>query len=246
MIRTQIGTTLAACLLVGFCFSQRAQSAAISVNFNNTTAENWSLQPTDTAGPLGSANWNNTSTASGGPQSLVDDLGDSTSASITWSSANTWANGDNNGNGDRILLHPYLDDGGTGVSVTVEDVPYAKYRVYGIISSDQNGNDSTYTTGDFMVNGAAVLGGTAIAASDYDYAENNFAGDPWQRLTTSQIGNFWVSDVQTASTLSIAGPVRSGDERGSLSGIIIESVPEPASLVVFGLATMSLLFVRRR
>jgi len=228
-----------------FCFNTLSADI-ISVNFNNTTDPAWTLAPTASAGPLGSVNWNNTSTASGSQGGLLDVNGNTTSASISWTSANTWANGDNNGSPDRILLHPYLDDGGGGLSITVTNIPFALYRVYGIVSSDQNSNNNTYTTLDFVVNGNGVLGGTATAAGGWNYAQANFPGNHWQELTTAQVGNFWLSDIQTSSTLTIQGGARSGDNRASLAGIVIEAIPEPSSALVWGLGIMGLALRRRR
>lgn len=218
----------------------------ISINFNNTTVPSWVIGPGVAAGPLDSINWNNTSTASGSGVSLNDNEGNVTGATLSWSASNTWTNGDGNGNVDRRLLHPYLDDGDGGLEVAIANIPFDRYRVYGILASDQNRNNSTYTTLDFMVNGSPVLGGTGTAAGDYDYALNNFGSNPWRRVTTDRIGNYWLSNELTGD-LTIDGFNRIGASRGSLAGIVIEAVPEPGTGTVLCMAVLlSAAGVRRR
>ena len=136
----------------------------------------------------------------------------------------------------------YLDDGGSGISITVTNIPYAQYRVYGLLSSDQGGG-STYVTLDFQVNGSPVLGGTATAyksIEDSNTAESAY----WTRVTTSDVGNYWLTGTQTSSTLTITAPSRNGEQRASLSGFVIEQVPEPAATLLGSLGTLTLL--RRR
>ncbi|QDT59968.1 hypothetical protein SV7mr_24820 [Stieleria bergensis] len=233
-------------LAISFTLGSASHAGLISINFNNTESAAWVIGPGVAAGPLDSINWNNTSTASGSGVSLVDDDGNLTGAVLSWNSSNTWTNGDLNGYADRRLLHPYLDDGNGGLEVVIENIPYLRYRVYGVLSSGQNGNLSTYTTRDFSVNGSAVLGGNASAAGDYDYAQNNFGSDPWRQVTTDQIGNYWLSD-ELNGDLTIEGLGRSGSSRGSLAGIVIESVPEPGTGTVLCMAIlMGTAGIRRR
>lgn len=235
-------------------FSSVAYAIAISVDFNNTTNSSWVLSPAVIAGPLGTANWNSTSTASGSGKALVDNSGKATGATLTWSSSTVWGNGDGNASPDRILLNRYLDDGSGGIRITVSNVPYSMYDVYLIFASDQNGNNSTYTTRDFAVNGTWVLGtlingngaaaATATAFGDWDKASSQ-----WVQLTGSgtgsqtRIGNYAMYRT-TGSTLTISGQQYSSVQRGSLAGFMI--VPEPGTLVLSGGGLLALFLRRRR
>lgn len=82
-----------------------------------------------------------------------------------------------------------------------------------------------------------MLGGTASAAGDYDYALNNFGSNPWRRVTTDRIGNYWLSNALTGD-LTLDGFNRSGASRGSLAGIVIEAVPEPGTGTVLCMAVL--------
>jgi autotransporter-associated beta strand protein len=133
--------------------TQTSWSGVIAYDFS----ENPNNQVLDTVtpkGPLGTTFWNDSNgeaaSPSGTESNLVDGTGNPTSASITWSSQNTWYNGSGTGDENARLLVGYLDDGGSGASVTLNNIPYAKYNVYGIVGSDSGGE---YTTRDFRING---------------------------------------------------------------------------------------------
>lgn len=219
-----------------------ATAAVISIDFNNTTDPVWTLSSGDAAGPLGSTNWNSTSTATGGSVALLDDTGASTTATLTWSSSNTWTNGDGNGNANAELAHAYLDDGGGAVQITINNVPYDDYRVYGLFASDN-------ATGirNWQVNGSWALGGdsTTTAAAYRSVAANQTAnGEPWTEIVPGTVtGNYWTF-VSSGSTLTLQGLNRSGDNRGSLTGLVIEAVPEPTTLVSLAVAATAALATR--
>lgn len=146
--------------LIGTAFllglaTQTSWSGVIAYDFSENPG-NQVLDTVTPKGPLGTTFWNDSNAegapASGTESNLVDGSGTPTSASITWNSANTWYNGSGTGDDNARLLVGYLDDGGSGASVTLNDIPYAKYNVYGIVGSDSGGE---YTTRDFRINGTA-------------------------------------------------------------------------------------------
>ena len=140
--------------------AQAFAGASISYNFSENPG-NQVLDTTTPKGPLGSTFWND-SNAEGAPgalgtpfvtpgeSNLVDNTGTATTAAISWTSANTWWNGTTLDSDNARIVVGYLDDGGTGPVVTVENIPYAKYNVYGILGSDVG---TEYQTQNFLVNG---------------------------------------------------------------------------------------------
>lgn len=138
--------------------TQPAWSGVISYNFSENPA-NQQLDTTTPKGPLNTTFWNDSNTegapGAGTESALVNETGAATTAAITWNSSNTWYNGSGAGSENARIVVGYLDDGGSGVNVNITNIPYAKYNVYGIVGSDQTGDN--YTTVDFNVNGQWVF-----------------------------------------------------------------------------------------
>jgi autotransporter-associated beta strand protein len=146
---------LATAFLLGLS-TQTSWSGSISYNFSENPA-NQVLDTTTPKGPLGTTHWNDSNgegaVANGSENALQDGTGSPTAASITWNSSNTWYNGSGTGSENARIMVGYLDDGGSGVSITLNNIPYAKYAVYGLVGSDQGGG-TQYQTRDFLVNGS--------------------------------------------------------------------------------------------
>lgn len=219
--------------------SQGLAGGIISMNFVEN-ATNQIFTPDQPAGPLGTlgANWNHNSAlgspwASNSMSGLIDDTGAVTTAGITWQSSNTWWTYEGTGTNENKLAVGYLDDGststGVGVVVTINDIPYTLYRVYGLISSDQNQDATppTFPGRNFTVNGAWVYGGDATTtATVYGRSDRNFAanGESWTRIEPGvTIGNYWTIET-SGSTLTISGLPRDGSSRGCLTAVIIEEI----------------------
>ncbi|HEX6964128.1 MAG TPA: hypothetical protein VF175_19830 [Lacipirellula sp.] len=219
---------------------------SISLNFSENSS-NQSFAGGQLIGPLmtDSATWNNTNGQpnldAGALAGLIDDSGANTGASVAWSSSNVWYNFDGTSDDEHRMAVGYLDDGdggagtsgdGIGVSVTFSSVPYSRYRVYGLLGSDQDGG-TNYNTLDFTVNGVEVFG-AATAAPAYNTITESMAqtGSFWSLADGTTRGNYWQID-STGSTLAITAPPRDGANRASLSAVIIEEiVPEPGSLAL--------------
>jgi len=244
---------LAPILALGASAAVVSAASTISVNFSENDT-NQVFAGGQNIGPLNTSStfWNNTSPASVRTGSLstgslnnplINELGAATTATLAWQSSNPWYNADGTADDQHMMSVGYLDDGGSGISFTVANIPYAQYRVYGLLASDQGGG-ATYTTLDFTVNGTPVLGGTATAYNTIN-ASNTAEGAYWTQVTTSDPGNYWLSGTQTSATLTVTAPTRNGEQRASISGFVIEQVPEPAVSLLGGLGLVALLRRRR-
>jgi hypothetical protein len=242
-----------------------AQAGVISLNFSENSG-NQGFAGEEMIGPLNtnSTFWNTTNgqpdLVAGSMSGLIDDSGADTGASVTWTSSNVWWNADGTADDQHKLAVGYLDDGNTaadpavdpavGIQITVEDVPYATYRVYGLLASDQNGDTHEYETRNFKVNTTmwAFPGGEVATAPAYGTIDTSQAatGEFWT-LTNggTQRGNYWTRDT-SGSTLTIIGPVRDGANRASLTGLIIEEIPEPGSLLLLVVGSLLLFAGLRR
>lgn len=246
-----------------------ANAALISLNFSENSG-NQPFTGGQNIGPLAtdSSYWNTTDTRASGTlvagtkTNLVDDTGTPTGADVTWTSANTWWNHDGTGTDEQKLSVGYLDDTetvpGIGVQITVSNIPYSVYKVYGLLAGDANqgtwgdGIANSYLTQNFSVNGAWVLGGNAsTTAPAFGSIENNndAHGTPWTELVVGvTTGNYWTINT-SGSTLTVQGLSRYADgdgaTRGTFTALIIEQIPEPSVLGLFALFG-SVFLLRRR
>jgi hypothetical protein len=228
------------------CVSSVASAQSISLNFSENSA-NQEFTGGEPIGPLftDSSNWNNTNgqpdLVTGSLPGLIDDSGASSGSGVNWSSSNVYYNDDGTGNDQTRMAVGYLDDGdpdanGWGVEITFDNIPYADYRVYGLLTSDWgNGIPGEYNSRNFEVNGEWVFGGDdqTIAAGYGNIRANDAAtGSFWSEADGATRGNYWVVE-STGSTLQINGLPRSDDldARGSITGVIIEDAQAPANLL---------------
>jgi hypothetical protein len=210
------------------CTSLHAQ--IISINFSENSGNQVFVGGED-IGPLAtdSANWNNTSgqpdLAAGTLPNLIDSAGLATSANLTWASANAWYNGDGTATDAARQSVGYLDDGGIGITVTVDNIPYTNYRIYGLYSSDQAAGN--VTAQDMNVNGTWVFGGAApTSVPAYNGINETFAatGNFWAPLTPTTRGNYWTFDINDSNTFTITQSPVGDPGRAALSGLLIRDL----------------------
>ena len=224
-------------LLLGGASSLLAQSPSLGVNFASTdpNATDASLLPEESAGVVPHANWNNLTGASGAAESgLVYDLdgtATASSASVTWSSPNTWRSGGNNAfpaGPDRKLLTGYLDTGNTaatGISITLNNIDSVftsgAYDVYVYFVSDSTANrGGAYTINDG--NGAIVKYGSTMGAP----AE--FVEDPGTDANLSADGNYLRFSGLTGSSFTLTTDTTLTTPNGFRAPInAIQIVPTP-------------------
>lgn len=116
--------------LASLTMVQAVPAQTISINFGSNEPSgsiNTGSGLTAGAVPVAGTYWNNESGAINNTgAALIDSAGAATGATVTWSSANTWRSASGGGTGtsqNGILTKGYLDDGGSGASVTVTNVP---------------------------------------------------------------------------------------------------------------------------
>jgi hypothetical protein len=187
-----------ACLVAGGQ-AIHAQTPSLGFNFASTDpdAATSSLDPSEAAGVVPAANWNNLTGATGsGTTGIVyDQNGTATpsSATVTWSSPNTWRSGANNlfpDGPDKKLVSGYLDTGDTatnGITITVNNIDSVfttgGYDVYVYFVSDSGANrGGAYTINDG--NGPVVKYGSSMASP------TEFVQDPGTDVNLSQDGNY--------------------------------------------------------
>jgi hypothetical protein len=175
------------------------------------------LAPTDLAGVIKLANWNNTpGNQKGGFLGLVDSAGVPTTASVLWSSDNTWSSPIPETNPDYRLMKGYLDNGlGGSVRITVTGIPYPKYHIYVYANDD---NNSGGTIGRYELDHdltLEILYGQTDPVFDGTYKEafGAAAGDPNAK------GNYLVFRDVTEPTFDLTAYVVS--LRAPINGIQI-------------------------
>lgn len=140
-----------------------AQSLGLNFAADDPDAATSSLNPTDVAGVVPAANWNNLFGAAGADVGglFYNNAGTpvASGATVTWTSPNTWRSGGNNAfpaGPNKVLTSGYLDTGNAadnGISITVSNLESAlrtpAYDVYVYFVSDSNANrGGGYTIND--------------------------------------------------------------------------------------------------
>ena len=208
---------LTACL-VG-AFAQTASAASIGVNFaTDGTGANFDLASTDSTGAIPQQHWNNAHNTDATLSNLVDDSGNATGASITWTHSPISTNvpgGTPIGN----LLHGAIISGPAD-SIVVSNIPYATFDLYLYIAAP----NSTPSPVLFKINHGI----------DADH-QLTVQGIPDRSLTPTFVlstlqnaGSYLFLSGVSGSTLFIGG---SGGP--AVDGLQIVETPEPSSLALF-------------
>lgn len=198
---------------------------AMSIDFRGGSSSNGTpspMQPTEVAGWIPLASWNNAPGNTGTAGYLALDDGTVTGASINWSSNNTWSIPITEAAGDARMMKGYLDTNGAGktgatTSVVVNGLPFSfgngGYDVYVYTDGDNGSNSKT---------GQYTLAGSTL--STLDLGNLKFSGQYFQNNGNG--GNFVVfRNVKTSSFTLTATPLASDGAggRAPINGISIVS-----------------------
>lgn len=220
-------------LLALLSISIQAHALSIGVNFHggagNNPANGASVTGTAGAPGLAQVNWNNVAIPPGGQtgmaNSLLNNLGLATAASISWTANGTFSTGIPLTSENQRLMRGFLDSfGGTPGTVNVTGVPFLTYDV--VVYFD-GANASEHQVQSFTVGSQTLFG--------RDAANTNFNGTFIQIPNTSTgdlgvntpAGNFMVfsglsgnSFALTATAASTSGSFR----RARVNGLQIVEV----------------------
>lgn len=204
----------------------------------------------NTAGPqvfagVPAAKWNNMAPIDYFGSSPISYAGQSltspgaTGISVDYSAANSYAPY-GAATDDNAAYMSYLDDSGSGYSVTIHGLSTLFGGGYSITAL-QATNDAYDDTGfaNVLIYAGVGKAGTLLATlSDGNPLPIDASGD-------GIYGDTNASSLLTADTITIVGAPRNGDIRSTLAGLAIQSVPEPSTLPLLG-AGVAILLRRRR
>ena len=207
--------------------SSQAMALSIGVNFNRNNDEVFAAGTS--AGAFPQVNWNQTTPDNAGDvgetlADLVDNFGVSTTASVTFSAANTWAQGGaNTADGNISLLKGYLDDGGSGSNVQVTGIPYATYDLY--LYGMGDGSQGTVLSDYSVTSGASVYDLSWVRAANLAAGESPIEG------AAGVEGHYVKVSGLTSSDLTITG-IRGSGARAPLAGFqIVDPAYSPITLL---------------
>ena len=203
---------------------------------------NWT-DSVDEAGSVGG-----TTTANSVDPGAVTTPHGAPSVTVSWSSSGNWQAGAET-NAEQGLYRVYLDDGGSGPTVTVSGLSTwlsnngaTGYKVTFYRATDATANTfaemNIYQgagTGGFLLDSIAP----ELAAGDGAYPTSTGGGGSRHKQTA--LGTF-TDDIVTFHTDRDLG----GGGRAGLAGFRIDSIPEPSSSILIAFGILSCILRRRR
>jgi hypothetical protein len=233
---------------------------AAGANAATVISYNWDFNggiggPSQFAGVVSAANWNNSYTISttANPQSgspwsnLIDNSGATTTMDISFNSPNQYrANPsggtpgqDADGTYNRNLLNGYADmSGGIAVTVNLAEIPYALYDIYIYMSSDTADREGYVADDGGLTYYFRTLGSAAVTGSNASLIQTLDLTDDAVDTAASYAKFSSLSGASQAISVFAAG-------NAGIAGIQVVQIPEPSAALLGGLGMLALLRRRR-
>ena len=207
-------------------------SGTLSINFvgGGGAVTPSPMGPTEIAGVIPVANWNNFIGANGG-LALTDSLGAATSASISVSGVpNTWSSGVPDNPGNQRMMVGYLDSGNATVtSVALSGLsPSKTYLIYVYTARDDTNSAALYSVGaQTFAAQPGIFGGTFTQVTATDPTKP-MAGN-YMVFQVTGSGSYTVMATPDAATNGFRAPVN------AVQVIVLTAPTAPTGLAAVGL-----------
>lgn len=193
-------------------------SAIISIDFVGLSTT--PMASTEVAGVVPVSNWNDANGAtSSSPVALLDQNGNSTGASVSWTADDVWDQPITDEPGNARMMKGYLDNGQQHTStVTVTGLPSDPKGFAVYVYAQGSVTDATHQS-IYQISGTAIT--TMTANLTYN---SNFTGTFTQATPTSPIGNYVVltiPNVPSFTLSAIPSTASTGNERAPINAIQI-------------------------
>jgi hypothetical protein len=200
--------------------AQPSGQGIVSINFGGSGS---AMGAAEIAGVVPRSNWNNATGASRAtPLVLVDEMGTATTATVTWTSDNTWSTPIADQAGNQRLMKGYIDTRYLGVtSITVAGLTAGGYDLYVYVDGD---NPAT-RTGIYQISGPGI---TTSSKTLTDPANTNYNGTFVE--ANNSIGNYLRFSFNGTGFALTATPGASSDPnpRAPVNGLQIVPTTPPA------------------
>jgi Domain of unknown function (DUF1929)/PKD domain len=189
----------------------------MSVDFVGTGTP---MSSSEVAGVVALSNWNEAEGASSSSAlSLVDETGAATTATVSWTSDDDWAQPITLEAGNVQMMQGYLDNGNEDTTtVTVNGLP-SNPSGYTVYVYAQGASSDSSNTGIYQISGTGVT--TTSTSLTYD---SDFNGTFTQATTSNPIGNyvvFTIPNVPGFTLSAIPSTASDGYERAPVNGMQI-------------------------